>query len=344
MRIFISLFMLFSFVFCEEIYEQNTTEPNKISIDDKIKSMIMVGLGKNADFSDLDYAGSVILFARDFKNSHELKTLTLRLHSMDLKVAIDEEGGKVSRLEKLGFVTPSAKQLSASVLANGEQVAVAAYLQMAQRLKEHGIDINFAPVVDLDSALSPIIGAKQRAFSDNPKQVAKMAHIFIAQHEKMGILTSLKHFVGHGHASVDTHSGEGSAKADRKALEPYRLLIGNSIAKSVMISHLKITNVDKNRPASLSNAVINGLLRSKLHFDGLVFSDDMQMGALDKFSLEQKVLGFIEAGGDVMIFSKYFDEKISAKMVFDIIKKAVNSGKISTARINKSYERIKKFM
>lgn len=340
MRIFITFFMFFSLVLAQGLFDENTTQPNKINIDDKIKAMIMTGLGKNADFSDLDYAGSVILFSRDFNTSSELKTLTDRLHSMSLKVAIDEEGGKVSRLAKIGFATPSAKELGAA----NEKTAVNAYLLMAQNLKNHGIDINFAPVVDLHDEKSPIIGALSRAFSNEPKQVAKMAHIFIAQHEKMGILTSLKHFVGHGNASVDTHKGGGSAKADRKALEPYRLLIGNGIAKSVMISHLKITNVDETRPASLSNAVINGLLRSKLHFDGLVFSDDMQMGALDEFSLEQKILGFIGAGGDVMIFSKYQDQKVSAKMVFDIIKKAVNSGKISTARINKSYDRIKKFM
>lgn len=340
MKILVILALAFSFVWGGNIKENSA---DSISLDEKIKSMIMVGLGQNADFANSRYAGFILLFSKDFNSSAELKKITSKIHNMGLKIAIDEEGGKVSRLEKLGFITKSAKELSQIAQEQGDKEAKKAYSTMAKNLKEHGIDINFAPVLDLDSENSPIIGALGRAFSKDPKQVAKMARIFIKEHDKFDIATSLKHFVGHGDAIVDTHKGIGIAKADRKALLPYKMLIKSKDAKSIMISHLKITNIDKNNPASLSKALIDGFLREKMNFDGVVFSDDMMMGALNDFSLEEKVVGFINAGGDIMIFSASGNsDSISAKIIFEIIKKAVNDGKISADRIDKSYKRIQK--
>lgn len=309
--------------------------------DEKIKAMIMLGLGKNADFSALSHAKYVIVFARDFNTSDELKTLSAKLHKMGLKIAIDEEGGKVSRLAKLGIITPSPKELSQISNKNDDETPKKAYAKMTMSLKDFNIDINFAPVVDIHSQNSPIIGALNRAFSSEAKQVIKMAKIFINEHEKMGILTCLKHFVGHGLSTTDTHKSISEALPSKAEIEPFRALIQEGLAKSIMLSHLKIKNIDKNTPATLSKAVGQDFLRGELGFDGLVFSDDMQMAALADFSLEQKILGFLKAGGDVLIFANY-NEFVSSKEIFEIIKNAVLSGKISKERIDESYRRIQR--
>jgi beta-N-acetylhexosaminidase len=159
-----------------------------------------------------------------------------------------------------------------------------------------------------------------------------------------GMLSCLKHFPGHGSAANDSHLGLTDVTKTwvSSELEPYRMLIKKNNIHSVMSSHIYNATIDSLYPASLSPNFIEKKLRKELNYNGVVISDDLQMGAISNYySLEEIVIQSINAGNDILIFSQYFnpDIKLPEKVV-QIIKDAVKSGKISEQRINESFERI----
>jgi beta-N-acetylhexosaminidase len=210
-----------------------------------------------------------------------------------------------------------------------------------------GININFAPVVDLASnPNNPIIAKFGRAFSANEDSVTLLAKEFIRQHHRYGVLTSLKHFPGHGSSKDDTHLGIADVTNtwNEKELKPYQQLIDSGYADAVMTSHIVNKTLDNNgNPGTLSHDILDGILRKRLKFDGVVFSDDMQMHAITKhYGLEETIKLAINAGVDIMTFSNNIsgsDERTVDK-VHKIIKDFVNRGEIPAARIDQSYKRI----
>jgi len=212
-----------------------------------------------------------------------------------------------------------------------------------------GINVNFAPVVDLASnPNNPIIATKERAFSANPDSVALFAKEFIKQHRKLGIVTSLKHFPGHGSSKDDTHLGIADVTNtwNENELIPYRNLIDSGYIDAIMTAHIVNKKLDeKGLPGTLSKKITNDLLREKLHFNGVVFSDDMQMHAIAKqYSLDEAILMAINAGVDILTFSNNIvgSQDRAADKVHQIIRKFVEDGTISKERIDQSYERIMK--
>ncbi|MBU0764609.1 MAG: glycoside hydrolase family 3 protein, partial [Bacteroidetes bacterium] len=187
-----------------------------------------------------------------------------------------------------------------------------------------------------------------RTFSDDPEKVARHAMEFIAAHRKYGIITTLKHFPGHGSADGDSHLGLVNVTHtwNRSELEPYKIIIDSGMCDGVMTAHILNFRLGTDSlPATLSAQVINGLLRDTLGFDGVVFSDDMQMRAIsDFYGMKKAIRLSIEAGVDVLIFSHNIagttDQK--AERVFNVIKKLVEDGEISRERIEQSYNRIMK--
>jgi beta-N-acetylhexosaminidase len=263
---------------------------------------------------------------------------------LPLLVAIDAEGGQVVRLApQYGFPpTTSAAELGRSHdLAATQRQA----LHIAQTLKSLGINLNLAPVVDLNrNPSNPALGRRQRCFSDDPHVVVNHARAFIAAHRATGVGCVLKHFPGQGSAGGDTHVGcvDVSATWSLDELLPFMALCREDHADGVLVSHVFLDRLDSAHPASLSHAVTTTLLRGQLGFEGVVFTDDLGMGAIrDNYTFEESIRLAIHAGADVILHAntELHDEDMGSRVI-DAIRKLVDDGKVSEERIAQSYQRI----
>ena len=330
------------------------------SLDIKIGQMILIGFpGTTVDQKVLEEiragkVGSIIFFEKNiaptnsFINVKKVTWTYQQAAKIPLFIGIDQEGGRVNRLKnKYGF--PSSIT-AAAMGKSGSLDSVKIYAEAtAATLSGLGFNINFAPVVDLASnPNNPIIAKYGRAFSANEDTVILMAKEFIRQHHKYRVLTSLKHFPGHGSSKDDTHLGiaDVTSTCNESELKPYKQLIDSGYADAVMTSHIVNKNLDKaGNPGTLSHDILDGVLRKRLNFGGVVFSDDMQMHAITKhYGLEETIKLAILAGVDIMTFSNNIsgsDER-TVDRVHQIIKDFVKKGDISTERINQSYQRIMK--
>lgn len=301
--------------------------------------------------------GAVILFdqemaekslpTRNIQSPQQVKALVASLHQAaktPLLVSIDQEGGRVNRLKaQYGFPdTLSHEELGqrndpAFTFQQGELIA--------KTLADLGINLNFAPVVDLDAHPdNPIIKGKKRSFHSDPEIVAKHAIQYARAHRNHGVLTCPKHFPGHGSAAGDTHLGlvDVSRTWSKRELIPFQRLIDEGLVEIMMTAHVFNANLDPDHPATLSPRVLQGILRDKLGYTGVIISDDMEMKAItSQYGLEKAVQLGIEAGLDMLCFGNNmsFDLNIGEK-VTDIILRLVETGKLSEARIDDSYRRI----
>jgi len=336
------------------------------SLDVKIGQMIMVGFrglavyGESPIIEDImkRHIGGVILFdydvpskspIRNIRSPEQVKDLIAKLQqaaAIPLLVAIDQEGGRVSRLkEEFGFPPTVSEQYLGTI--NNPEITKKYAKTAAETLAHLGININFAPVVDLNTNPdNPIIGKLGRSYSANPEVVVRHALIVIdALHEK-GILSAIKHFPGHGSSAGDSHTGfvDVTKYWSRGELTPFEAIINAGKCDMVMTAHIFNGKLDSQWPATLSPKIITGILRDEFHYDGVVISDDMQMKAIRSYyGLETAIEMAIEAGCDMMIFANnsVFEENIAARAAATI-KKLILKGTISDDRINDSYMRIKK--
>lgn len=302
--------------------------------------------------------GGVILFDRDIltksqtrnvKDQEQLKNLVSELKEnskIRLLVAIDQEGGKVARLrEKHGFKEIRSHKELADTGDIKETYKDAS--EIAQILKTTGININFAPVVDMAvNPENPVIAKLERSFSQDPEVVISHSREFIRAHTENNILSVIKHFPGHGSSQNDSHKGfvDVSDSWTEKELKPFQELINEGSVKAIMTAHIFNSLLDPEYPATLSKKIITDLLRVRMNYDGLVISDDLQMRAISEhYSLKESVILAVNAGVDILLFGNNldFDPEI-AKKVRKIIIDAVKSGEISEKRLDESNERIKR--
>jgi beta-N-acetylhexosaminidase len=344
------LFLLLSLSFCG--YCQTD------SLDIKIGQMLLIGFpGPKVDSAVLEEVkrgkvGSVILFEKNIPPSNSfvsLKKITWTYQNaapIPLFICIDQEGGRVNRLKnKYGF--PSS--ITADAMAKGKSIdSVRFYAEAtATTLAGLGININFAPVVDLASnPANPIIAKYGRAFSADEDSVILLAREYIRQHHKYGVLTALKHFPGHGSSKDDTHLGLADVTNtwEERELMPYQSLIDSGYADAVMTSHIVNKKIEPDgHPGTLSDDIITGILRNRLKFSGVIFTDDMQMHAITKhYGLEEAIKLTINAGVDIMTFSNNISgsDQRTVDKVHSIIKAYVKDGSIKESRINESFKRI----
>jgi beta-N-acetylhexosaminidase len=199
--------------------------------------------------------------------------------------------------------------------------------------------------VDLDvNPANPIIGALGRSFGAEPAPVTAQARAFIRGHHDRGVLTTLKHFPGHGSSTADSHLGvvDVSQTWTPVELDPYRALIPTGIVDAILTAHVFNAQLDARHPATLSAATIDGLLRGQLGYDGLVISDDMQMGAIRQaYGYADAVRLAITAGVDMLTIAnqQVFEAGIVQRTV-DLVIGMVDDGKISEERIDASWRRI----
>jgi beta-N-acetylhexosaminidase len=327
-------------------------------MDKKIGQMILIGFPMpEVDSLTLaevraGKAGAIIYFEKNLpaKNTVEAVKKMNKIYQqaapMPLLICIDQEGGKVNRMKtKYGF----PKSVTAAYLGKTKSLDSARFYanSTAKALKNVGFNVNFAPCVDL--AINPqntVIVKVERSYSRNADTVVMFATEVVKQHRQQKIITSLKHFPGHGSSTVDTHYGVADVTNTWQAdeIKPYQVMLANGHVDAVMTSHIVNKNLDpKGLPGTLSKRVIDSLLRKTIGFKGVVFSDDMQMQAIAKnFTLEETIKLAINAGVDIMCFSNNIpgSEERTVDRVHRIIKDLVKRGEVSRARIDESYNRI----
>lgn len=334
------------------------------NLNHKIGQMLMVGF-RGAEIEQDHFIvrdirqyhlGGVILFdydvltrqsGRNISSPTQLKDLIASLQRAaprPLLVAVDQEGGQVARLKpERGF----AASCSHSALGRLDDLP-RTYTEgaaIAAQLNRVGINVNFAPVVDLCSNPdNPVIARLERCFSDQADKVVHHAQEFVRAHNAHGVTAVIKHFPGHGSSQDDSHLGfvDVSDSWTRAELQPYARLIGEGQVAAVMTAHVFNATLDPEHPATLSRSTITGLLRGHLGFDGVVLSDDLQMKAITEYyGLKEAVRLAINAGVDVLLFGNNleYDPDIVPKVV-GIIRELVAAGEISEQQIDESWRRI----
>jgi beta-N-acetylhexosaminidase len=321
----------------------------------KIGQMIMLGFrGRYLTDESMiiravreQHIGSIVLFRYNVESPGQLTALTAALQGASerpLLISVDHEGGLVNRFAgDFGF----ASNLSAQDLGSRNDLAATQTQNenIAARLAAFGINLNLAPVVDLNlNAGNPVIGRVARSFSADAAVVTAHARAVIESHHKNGVLCTLKHFPGHGSSRHDSHLGfvDVTESWQEVELAPYQDLIQADLCDAVMTAHIFNAKLDREYPATLSKPIITGILRERLGYDGVVISDDMQMQAISKqYEFEQAVQLAINAGVDILAIANNlaYAENWSERAIATI-RTGVEQGTIPMERIDQSYRRV----
>ncbi|OBF59721.1 beta-glucosidase [Mycobacterium sp. 852002-53434_SCH5985345] len=316
-----------------------------LPVRDKLAQLLMVGV-KNADDArsvvDGYHVGGIFIGSWTdlsiFKGP--LAEIAAKAGPLPLAVSVDEEGGRVSRLRSLIGEAPSPRQLAQTqTVAQVHDLAA----ERGKKMRELGITIDFAPVVDVTDATSGVIG--DRSFGGDPNTVIAYAGAYAQGLRDAGLLPVLKHFPGHGHGSGDSHTGgvvtPPLSDLQNLDLVPYRTLI--TVAPvAVMLGHLQVPGLTGDDPASLSHAAVQ-LLRDGVGygappFNGPVFTDDLSsMGAIsDRYGVAEAVLRTLQAGTDVALWVT--TDEVPA--VLDRLQKAVAAGELPSQRVDDALTRV----
>ncbi len=299
---------------------------------------------------DVDLTGDATIGSRNVTSTGQLETLTKKLQSYadyPLLIALDQEGGRVVRMKTQYGFQPivSAKYLGET---DNEDTTRFYGHRMGEQLHSHGVNINLAPVLDLDNPQCPAIGKLDRSYGASPIQVVRHARWLIEEHHKQGVLCAVKHFPGHGSAISDSHWGfvDVTQTWSPTELIPFRRLIHDNLIDLVMTAHIFNQKLDPDYPATLSRKTLEGLLRKELGYDGVVVTDDMYMeGIINQYSIERALVLAINAGADLICVGNNINTGFEPDRPFrlvDIIVAAVKRGEIPYARLLQSHNRLER--
>lgn len=291
--------------------------------------------------------GGVILYSENFADAAGLAKLVSDLNqiardakSLPLFFEIDQEGGPVIRINRGATVLPGQMALAAT--ADPERSVRTAATITAAELRALGVNWNFAPVADVnDEPTNPIIS--NRSFSSDPARVSSLVTAAVQAYAAAGLFCCAKHFPGHGSTTTDSHTGLPKIDADRATLDrielpPFRAAIAAGVP-AIMSAHIVVPALDPTPelPVTLSRAVMTDLVRNTLGFQGIVVTDDLEMGALSNVGEAVAGLRAIQAGADYLLFR--FDESAQLEG-HRLISEAVRSGSIPSSRLDQSVRRI----
>lgn len=328
-----------------------------VGLDAMIGQMLLIGFkGASADGEAAKRVtgqiaggeiGGVILMERNVRSRAQVKRLTSKLrsagHELTPIISIDQEGGNVQRLSsRRGFASyPRARTVGRRYTP---EKAHETYRKMAHELAEAGINLNYGPVIDLDLyRRNPVIGRKGRSYGDDPEKVVQFARAFIRAHREANVLTSVKHFPGHGSSRTDSHKRlvDLSKTWKEVELDPYRDLAREGLIDTIMVGHLFLPRFsgEGRLPATLAPGAIEGWIRKDLGFDGVVITDDLEMAAVKKHhDLEETLVMAINSGNDILMFAN--PESGFVARATKLIADAVERGDITNERIEQAYTRI----
>ncbi|AIL65709.1 glycoside hydrolase family protein [Rickettsiales bacterium Ac37b] len=343
---------------------ENSGQILDISLDQQIGSMIIMGFeGKTENDQIVEQTisylkqgllGGIVLYKYNIESPNQLKSLTKALHiaAPSSFIAVDQEGGRVQRLSSdkgfHGF--PSAFEIATKYTIDQ---AAQIYDSLAKELYENGINLNLAPVVDINNKERPcnVIGGLNRSFGEEVKTIVNYAERFIDAHHKYNIATALKHFPGHGLAIGDTHKGmvDVTDTVQDKELEPFYRLIADKKTDMIMTAHVLNKHFDTTYPTTLSPITMHKLLRDK-GYDGIIITDDLLMGAIIKeYGFADSIILSINAGSDLLLISNNIlackdiagcKPDYNPQTILNIVKEAIHQGKISLHTIEAAYNRI----
>ncbi len=321
---------------------------NGLTLKEKISQMFIVGFnGKNFE-SDRFFMtllnlklGGVIFFTQNIESEKQFKELIINLSKtakIPMFYSIDQEGGRVERTEK---IHNGKKYLSAkSAFEMGLTFLQDQTKEIALELKNYGINMNFAPVADVNTnEFNPIIG--ERAFSNKTEEVISAIKVVIKEYEKYGIITVGKHFPGHGAAGADSHKTMPiidlpETELKEKHIKPFEEAIKLNIP-AIMAAHVLYPDLDSEYPASISSKILNGILRNELKYKGLIITDDMEMNGIKNYTAYEACITAINAGVNMFIFRNANNNIIE---LIEELETAVKNNIISEEKINGSVRKI----
>ncbi|MER5709590.1 glycoside hydrolase family 3 protein [Streptomyces sp. NPDC042898] len=288
---------------------------------------------------------SVGLFGRNIVSPEQLAALTaqLRAERDDVLVAIDEEGGDVTRLEvKQGSSFPGSYALGS---VDDVELTRAVARELGRRLAQCGVDLNWAPSADVNSnAENPVIGV--RSFGPDPDLVARHTVAYVDGLQGVGVAACTKHFPGHGDTNVDSHDALPRIDVDlatlhARELVPFRAAIAAG-TKAVMSAHILLSALDPHRPATLSPQILTGLLRQELGFEGLIVTDGMEMQAVAAtYGIERGSVLAIAAGADAICVGGGLCDEDTVLRLRDALVDAVRTGELPEERLADAAARVR---
>ncbi|SDL84051.1 beta-N-acetylhexosaminidase [Sediminibacillus halophilus] len=327
-----------------------STLVKQMNLSEKIGQMVIggisgTGMGKQEQSLIDDYhIGGFIFYAANLESPKQTNKLLNNLkaenkqNKLPLLLSVDQEGGRISRLPGNLSKLPTNEWIGE---LDKPDFSYQAGEILGNELKAFGFNMNFAPVLDVNSNPdNPVIG--DRSFGADPEIVSELGVQTMKGIESKQIIPVIKHFPGHGDTSVDSHYQLPKVNKTLEQLEklellPFRRAI-NQGADAVMIAHILLPHLDESYPASISKEVITDLLRNRLGYDGLVMTDDMTMEAIiDNFEIGQASVDSVLAGSDVILVAHDYQKVVR---VIDALRTAVENGEISEERINESVKRI----
>ena len=349
MRLFIFYFIFTSFLISQENFSELHTREwvdsvyNSLSLEEKVGQLFVNWVSpEQSDYNQIEKLvveqkiGGLIFSIGDpfshieWMNKYQSKAKT------PLLIAMDAEWGPAMRLDDV-FAYPWNMTLGA---IQDNKIVKDISKRIAQQNKLLGIHYNFSPVVDVNSnPMNPIIG--NRSFGEDPENVYQKAKAYIEGHDEVGIITSLKHFPGHGDTSNDSHKTLPEIKSNLKRLNevelyPFKKLIDDNIVSSIMAAHILYPSLDKKYPSSISKKIVKNLLKEKLGFDGLIVTDALDMqGVLQDPKINVDLRAFL-VGNDILLMSTDVAKGIKS------ISNAYKKGQISENRLSNSVKKILK--
>jgi len=314
---------------------------------DKVGQLMMIGihgktLNDDAKFMLNEYrVGGIILFDRNMESKDQVKSLITDINKTGksagltpLFIGIDQEGGAVARMEDQLIKVPPAEELGKEPI----EQAVSLAKQSGTELKDLGFNINFAPVADLGLTYG-------RSFSTNPDDVVRYASAVGKTYDEAGLWYSYKHFPGIGKTDVDLHADTSVVPVSKETLLNEDTKVFVDLIKqskpntyAIMVSHAMYPQIDPDHPSSLSKAIITDWLRKDMGYNGVVVTDDMDMGALAKhYTFGDMAVQSILAGSDILLVCHEYEHMQEA---YNGLMKAVKDGRISKERLDESVKRI----
>ena len=314
---------------------------------DKVGQLLMIGihgttLNDDAKFMLNEYrVGGIILFDRNMESKDQVKTLITDINKAGksagltpLFLGIDQEGGAVARMDDKLIKVPPAEEVGKMPV----EQAVSLAKQSGAELKDLGFNINFAPVADLGLTYG-------RSYSTSPDEVVRYAGAVGKAYDEAGLWYSYKHFPGIGKIDVDLHADTSIIPVSKETLlsEDTKVFVGlikqsKPNTYTIMVSHAMYPQIDPDHPASLSKAIITDWLRKDMGYNGVVVTDDMDMGALAKhYTFGDMAVQSILAGSDILLVCHEYEHMQEA---YNGLMKAVKDGRISKERLDESVKRI----
>lgn len=344
---------------------KNWGEKAKVIDDAKDIADFMPITEINGDIKDIIsryHIGGVVLFAPNLVNPEQSVKLVKDLQNAAIKsgtpsliIAVDQEGGRV---ERFSFGRSRLKN-NAEIKTSKEAFEKGSLI--AQEMRKLGMNCDFAPVVDVNSnPYNPVINV--RSFGDNADDVSELGKSFLGGLHSENVIGTAKHFPGHGDTNVDSHVGlpvvnKSLSDLEKLELKPFKALSDAGV-DMMMVAHIALPKIETKKffsnktgkeiylPASLSKTIIDGILRNKIGFKGVIVTDAMNMKALaDNFSINEASKMAIQAGADMLcmpVIIESRDDVVKLEELFKYLKKAIVDGEISKKQIDASVERILK--